>query len=216
MTRKSERISKKTAVRARIAFAVTAVVLAAIGIAILMFGLGKAQAPIPGPSPQAKVGGPFELVDETGKTVTDKTYRGKWLLVYFGYTYCPDVCPTTLNTIGVALHDLGSEAEAIQPLLITVDPERDTPETLAGYTDAFDPRLIGLTGTPQQIANAARVYGVYYRKAGEGDEYSVDHTSLVYVMDPDGRFVTFFGHDADAETMTNKLKQLLAQKGTDR
>jgi len=210
MTRKSTKISRRTASRARLAFGLTAVVLAAIGVAILLFGLGKAHAPVAGPSSQAQIGGPFELVDETGKTVTDRTYRGKWLLIYFGYTYCPDVCPTTLNTLGLALRDLGPAADAIQPLFITVDPQRDTPETLAGYTDAFDPRLIGLTGTPEQIANAAKAYRVYYRKAGEGDDYSVDHTSLIYVMDPEGRFVTFFGHDANAETMTAKLRQLLA------
>ena len=128
------------------------------------------------------IGGPFTLRTSDGATVTDQTYRGKWLLVYFGYTFCQNSCPTALMDISLVLAQLGGEADMIQPLFITVDPQRDTPDVLQQYTRSFDPRIIGLRGDPQQIAAAAQAYGAYYKrhKTGPGaDDYLIDHRSYV-------------------------------------
>ena len=138
------------------------------------------------------VGGPFSLTDGDGHPVTDQTYRGKYMLVYFGYTYCPDVCPTTLAAVGDALDKLGPKADRIAPLFITVDPKRDTVPVVKQYAAAFSPRIIGLTGSPEQIAAVAKAYRVYYaeHRTGTGpDDYSMDHSSVLYLMGPDGRFI---------------------------
>jgi len=134
------------------------------------------------------VGGPFTLVNSAGQPVTDKAYAGKWLLVYFGYTYCPDVCPTTLNNIAQALAKLGPDAQKVTPIFITVDPKRDTPKVMGQYVKSFDPRIIGLTGSAAQIAAVAKEYHVYYSaEPDKGDgAYLVDHSSFVYLMTPRG------------------------------
>jgi protein SCO1/2 len=159
----------------------------------------------------AAIGGPFALTDQTGKAVTDQTYKGKWLLVFFGFTYCPDVCPTTLNQVAQVMDRLGPLASQVQPLFITVDPARDTPPVLAQYTAAFDPRIVGLTGTPAEIAAAAKAYRVYYAKVDQGSDYSMDHSAILYVMRPDGRYEAFFAADAKADDMTAKLKSWIEQ-----
>ena len=141
------------------------------------------------------IGGPFTLSTPDGKTVTEQTYRGKWLLVYFGYTFCPNSCPTTLLEIATALKQLGPDASSVQPLFITVDPQRDTPEVMQQYTQSFDPRIIGLTGTPQQIAAVAKEYGAYYvrHQTGPGaEDYVMDHSVYLYLMDPGGNYVRAF------------------------
>lgn len=163
------------------------------------------------PAAQARIGGAFALIDETGQQVSDRTYRGRWMLVFFGFTFCPDVCPTALNEVALTLRDLGPLAARIQPLFISVDPERDTPSQLAEYTDAFDSRIVGLTGTPAEIAAAARAYGAYYRKVGGGDDYTMDHSAIIYVMNPEGRFVTSFNHMSGADRMVKALRPLLAK-----
>ena len=148
--------------------------------------------------------------------MTDQTYRGKWLLVYFGYTFCPNSCPTTLLAIAVALKKLGPDAAKVQPLFITVDPERDTPELMKQYAESFDPRIIALTGTPQQIAAAAQEYGAYYvrHKIGAGPEnYVVDHSTYLYVMDPRGKFVRAFDTNTSGDRIADALRELLAQGG---
>ncbi len=157
------------------------------------------------------IGGPFTLVDENGETVTDQDFRGKWLLVYFGYTYCPDVCPTSLARNGGAVDLLGDKGERIVPMLITVDPERDTPPKLKDYVHAFHPRMVGLTGTPEQIAQVAREYRVFYMKPPQADDrdYLVDHSSLSYLIGPDGRFVQVFGHQASPQELADQLNKLL-------
>jgi protein SCO1/2 len=151
------------------------------------------------------IGGSFTLTDGDGRTITERDLRGHYLLVYFGYTYCPDVCPTTLNEIAAALDKLGPRADAVQPVFITVDPQRDTPAVMKTYAAAFGPRMLGLTGTPEQIAAVAREYRVYYaihRDAdAKSDAYTVDHSSIVYLMDRDGRFVAPIRADAAAEQM---------------
>lgn len=157
------------------------------------------------------IGGPFTLVDQNGRTVTDADFRGRWLLVYFGFTYCPDICPTSLNRNGDALDLLGKKGEKVTPMLISIDPERDTPEKMKEYVRFFHPRMVGLTGTPEQIAAVARTYRVFYMKApgDQPDTYVVDHSSLTYLVDPDGKFVQFFRGEATPQEVADKLKPLL-------
>src|ERR1700724_1856257 len=154
------------------------------------------------------IGGPFRLTDQNGKTVTDADLKGKWSLVYFGYTHCPDACPTALNDISIALEDLGTKRDAVRPVFITVDPERDTPDALKAYVTSFDAPILALTGTPEQVAQAAKGYRVYYAKHPEsGGEYSMDHSSVIYVMDPQGRFTASFTHESTPEQISERLKQ---------
>jgi protein SCO1/2 len=138
--------------------------------------------------------------------VTDQDFRGKWLLVFFGYTRCPDVCPTTLSDIADALAKLGPLADRVQPLFVTVDPSRDTQPVLADYTAAFDPRIIGLTGSPSQIAAAAKAYNVTYAKRVIGDDYYMDHTAAVRVMRPDGTYETSFLTTSGSAEMARRLR----------
>jgi len=148
--------------------------------------------------------------------VTDQTFRGKWLLVYFGYTHCPDVCPTTLADIAELVEQLGPLAERVQPLFITIDPERDTTATVAEFVGAFDPRIIGLTGTPAEIAAAAKQYRVYYKKLpaeSASDNYLMEHSSFIYVMNPDGKYVTLFSpqQGQKPDQMASQLRQLITE-----
>jgi protein SCO1/2 len=158
------------------------------------------------------IGGPFTLSAPDGTTVTDQTYRGKWLLIYFGYTFCPTSCPTTLLEIASALQKLGPNAGKVQPLFITIDPQRDTPEVMQQYTRSFDPRILGLTGTPQQIATVAQEYGAYYvrHRTGPGaDDYVMDHSTYLYVMDPGGNFVRAFDSGTSGSHIADALRKLL-------
>ena len=158
----------------------------------------------------ALVGGPFTLTDHNGREVTEKTFLGKYMLVFFGFTFCPDVCPTELQVITAALDQLGPEADAIQPVFITVDPERDTPEVLKAYVGNFRPRLLGLTGTPEQVAAAAKAFRVYYAKvknSGSAADYMMDHSTIIYLMGPDGRFVKHMTYTTDAAKLAGELKK---------
>jgi len=157
------------------------------------------------------IGGPFELLDSSGLRVSDRDFRGKWLLIFFGYTHCPDVCPTTLNDIAETMAQLRQLAGRVQPLFITVDPERDTPQVLSEYTAAFDSRIIGLTGTPDQIAAAAKAYHVYYAKRQVGDDYYMDHTALIHVVRPDGTYETFFFTTSSPSEMANRLREMISK-----
>jgi protein SCO1/2 len=157
------------------------------------------------------IGGPFRLVDQNGKTITDADLKGKWSLVYFGYTHCPDACPTALNDIAIAFDQLGPKREAVRTVFITVDPERDTPEVLKDYVTSFDAAILALSGSPEEIARAAKAYRVYYAKHPEpGGDYSMDHSSVIYVMDPEGRFTASFTHQSTPEEIAERLKKLLA------
>jgi protein SCO1/2 len=156
------------------------------------------------------IGGSFTLVDQNGKTVTNTALEGKWLLVYFGYTHCPDACPTTLNNIALALQDLGKKSDEVRPVFITIDPERDTPQVMKDYVTAFDAPILALTGTAAEVAQAAKNYRVYYAKHPEaGGDYSMDHTSVIYVMDPKGRFTASFTGEEPPAQMAERLKKLL-------
>ena len=155
-------------------------------------------------SSTAEFGGPFSLIDQDGIRRTDMDFRGKYMLIFFGYTFCPDVCPTTLAVEAEALDKLGADASRITPIFITVDPQRDTPEKLKSYLSAFDagpsslrPKFVGLTGTDEEIAKVADGYGVYYQahldaRFGGAAEYTVDHTGHVYLMSPEGKFVAYY------------------------
>jgi len=161
------------------------------------------------------IGGPFTLVAPDGTTVTEQTYRGKWLLVYFGFTFCPDTCPTTLLEIATALEKLGPEADRLQPLFITVDPLRDTPAVMGNYTQSFHPRIIGLTGTPQQIAAVAQEYGVYYaphRTGPAAEDYVMDHGTYLYLMDPHGKFVRGFDADTPGDRLAEAVRGAMARR----
>jgi len=164
---------------------------------------------------QVQIGGPFELTDHLGNPVTDSSYQGRYTLVFFGFTFCPDVCPTTLSTISAALDMLGDDVKRVRPLFITVDPERDTPEYLREYLVHFHPGIVGLTGTPEQIKSVAKAYGVYYAKSlQEGDDpedYLVDHTSLTFFMDEDGEYAAHFSHSTQAKAMADKMKKILSE-----
>lgn len=157
------------------------------------------------------IGGPFRLVDQDGRTVTDADLKGNWLLVYFGYTRCPDACPTALNDIAIALDDLGQKRDAVRPVFITVDPEHDTPEVMKAYVESFDAPILALTGTPAQVAVAAKSYRVYYAKHPEpGGDYSMDHSSVIYVMNPDGRFTATFTPESTPAQIAERLRKLLS------
>jgi protein SCO1/2 len=146
----------------------------------------RSAAQGPGEAP----GGPFALVNQDGKSVDQSVLKGKWSVVFFGYTFCPDFCPTTLTTLGQAMDQLGPRAKDAQVVFITVDPARDTPAAMKSYISSrvFPRNMMGLTGTPAQIAQVAKEYVVYYQKDGTGPNYSMDHSTALYLMDPSGRF----------------------------
>jgi protein SCO1/2 len=183
------------------------------GIAIAI-ALVLSQPLVRAANPPVTIGGPFTLTSPDGATVTEQTYRGKWLLVYFGYTSCPDICPTALLEITAALEKLGADADRLQPLFITVDPRRDTPAVMGNYTQSFDPRIVGLTGTPQQIAAVAEEYGVYYlphRSGPDAESDLMDHSTYLYLMDPEGKFVRGFDADTQGDRIAEAVRGAMAK-----
>jgi cytochrome oxidase Cu insertion factor (SCO1/SenC/PrrC family) len=164
------------------------------------------------------IGGDFALTDQTGRAVTQKDYAGSFELIYFGYTFCPDVCPTELLTIAQTLDALPAQtAERIQPIFITIDPERDTQTVMADYVPLFYPRLVGLTGSPEQIATVAREFRVYYNKVpskeGNASDYLMDHSSFIYVMGRNGEFLDVIPYGTSKEDMVAKISQLVEKFG---
>jgi protein SCO1/2 len=160
----------------------------------------------------AKVGGPFGLTDHNGRAVTDGSFAGKYRIVYFGFASCPDICPTDLAQIGQALRRLEKSdpdlAAKVQPLFITTDPERDTPAVMKEYVDAFHPRIVGLTGSPQQVADAAKAYAVYYAKEpAEGGGYTMNHSRIIFLMDPEGAPIAMLPHDKGVDAIVAELKR---------
>ena len=182
----------------------------AFSLAVLAVALVLVLAP-PKNAGAPAVGGPFSLVNQDGKPVTERDFAGRPFLVFFGFTHCPDICPTTLFQISEMLGKMGDEGRDLRALFITVDPERDTTAMMKGYVENFGPTFIGLTGTQEQITQVARAYRVYYQKVPgkDGSPYLMDHSSIVYLLDRNGRFVTHFTHDAKAETMANAVGRLL-------
>ena len=177
-----------------------------------------AAAPPPPQSPpplEALFGGPFALTDHNGRAVTDGTFRGRFALLYFGYTFCPDLCPTNLLTVAAALEALGPEqARRVQPLFVTVDPERDDLPALRDYMAHFGPRFLALRGTPAQTRAVLKAWRIHRRKVpaeagADADDYLVDHATLTFLVGPDGKFRTLFPHDTPAGTMTATLRRYL-------
>jgi protein SCO1/2 len=195
-------------------FVVAAVLLAAALVlaagALLGLALHENPKGVGGTLLASAIGGPFHLVDQNGKAVSDADLKGKWQLLFFGYTHCPDTCPTALNEISLALDRLGKKRNEVEIVFITVDPERDTPEVLKSYVESFDAPIIALTGAADQVAQAAKAYRVYYAKHPRPDgSYDMDHSAVIYVMDPQGRFTATFTPDATADAMAERLQKLL-------
>jgi protein SCO1 len=161
--------------------------LLCFGVVLMLWG--RLSVPV---AQVAAIGGSFSLTDQNGQAVSDRDLQGRPFLVFFGFTHCPDVCPTTLFEVSEILRSLGQDADRTRALFITVDPERDTPAVMKDYLSSFDPHLAGLTGDPAAIAAVAKAYRVYYKKVPLDDGYTMDHTAIVYLMDKDGRFVAPF------------------------
>lgn len=196
------------------------VVAAVIGVAVLprlgFLGIGGVGHESDGAADSAAggdIGGPFTLVNGAGETVTEASWPGKYLLIYFGYTYCPDVCPTSLQTMTEALQQLEPTlVDKVQPIFVSVDPERDLPEDVAEYAGFFHKRLIGLTGTPEQVEAAAQAYRVYYERVEQPKSaigYLLDHSAITYLMAPDGSLAAFFKHGEDPADMAARLRTIL-------
>jgi protein SCO1/2 len=199
--------------RARlIAFVIAGFLIGAIaGAGVLLVANPQGGQPVQS-SGAALIGGPFSLVGADGKPVTDRDFRGRYMLIFFGFTHCPDICPAELQVIAQALEQLGDKAKNVVPIFITLDPERDTPEAMGNYLKSFGPNFVGLTGSPEAIAAAAKAYRVSYAKVEDKEsaaDYGVDHSALVYLMDPEGRYVTHFSYGLSAEQMAEKLGKLL-------
>jgi protein SCO1/2 len=177
----------------------------------------SAPDPVAAASGKVAFGGPFTLVDHGGRPVTEQTFRGQYTLVFFGFTYCPDVCPTTLADVATVLERLGPLAERVQPLFITVDPERDSPSVLASYVQTFHPRIVGLTGTPEQVHAAAKAYKVYYRKVDDGrGGYLMEHTAVLFLADPEGRHLEILPREMPLSKMAELVRRHLVAAGGDR
>ena len=200
----------------RIALIIAAAVFA-VAVGVLVRGSigppGGGSPPFRSATPAVVIGGPFTLVDHDGRTVTDADFRGRRMLVFFGYTYCPDVCPTTLSTITDALDLLGDQADRLARLFVTIDPARDRPEHMRAYVAHFHPAIIGLTGSAEQITDVAGAYRVFFAEVREdgadADDYLMDHSTMVYLMDEDGRFDVHFTGSTSAEDMAAKIRQRL-------
>ncbi len=187
-----------------------------IGVGILAFGglserlSGLTRMPIT--TGAARIGGPFQLTDQNGQIRTDKDFRGKYLLVFFGFLYCPDICPSTLQVVTEALERIGAKSQRLTPIFVSVDPERDTPKALKRYLSNFHPSFVGLTGTQAEVKAMAKTYKVYFRKVQNKESpgaYTVDHTSILYLMDAKGRYVGHFTHRISPKDLAAKLKARL-------
>ncbi len=160
----------------------------------------------------ALIGGDFSLVNGSGKQVQASDFRGRYMLVYFGFTHCPDICPTTLLVMKNAIDALGEKKKSIAPIFISLDPERDTPEAVGKYVTNFGDTLVGLTGSAQQIKEAANAYRVYYSRVEQQDsaaDYLIDHSGFMYLMDTRGKYIAHFSHGISESELTNKLKQFM-------
>ncbi|MGH6888373.1 MAG: SCO family protein [Rhizomicrobium sp.] len=177
----------------------------AVAAGVLLWKAGTADLAAGAQSPAA-IGGPFALTDQDHRTRTNRDFHGRWTLVYFGYTHCPDICPTTLQTIAGALRAMGPQARNFVPVFVSLDPARDSPAVLKTYLAAFGPEFVGLTGTPAQIAQVAREYRVYYARHDQpGGAYSIDHADTLYLMAPDGSFASLLDAQESAAALSTQL-----------
>ncbi|MDB5478675.1 MAG: electron transporter SenC [Alphaproteobacteria bacterium] len=188
-----------------VAWLLCLIAVLAVG-ALYLSGFGQKRLPVSSGIAVTELGGPFALVNQDGKKVTEKSWPGKYLLLYFGFTHCPDVCPLGLNKIAEAYAALPQDvARQIQPLFITVDPERDTPAELKPYIALFHPKLIGLTGSVQEIEHMTDLFKVYAQKQGGGKDYMVNHSAFTYLLAPKGGLAALFAHDVSAEDMEKQI-----------
>jgi protein SCO1 len=193
-----------------IAVALAGLLVLATGL-LLFLGYRYNPRGIAGTVLSSAIGGPFNLVDQNGRPFSDADLKGKWHLVFFGFTHCPDVCPTTLNELALAIDRLGKERDKVGIVMITVDPERDTQEALKSYIASFDAPVTALTGTQEQVAEAAKAYRVYSAKRPTGNgNYDMDHSAVIYVMDPQGRFTATFTPDTGADAIAERMQKLLS------
>ena len=177
-----------------------------VGLLVMLWALGGVR----GLTAPAAIGGPFQLTDQSGQTVTEKSLQGRPTLIFFGFTHCPDVCPTALFEISELLHAMGNDADRVNAYFVSVDPERDSKEAIKDYLSSFDPHLKGLTGDPEAIAKVLSAYRVYAKKVPLKDgDYTMDHTALTYLMDRDGKFVAPFNLDRPPEVAAAELKKYL-------
>ena len=177
-----------------------------VGLLVMLWALGGVR----GLTAPAAIGGPFQLTDQSGQTVTEKSLQGRPTLIFFGFTHCPDVCPTALIEISELLHAMGNDADRVNAYFVSVDPERDSKEAIKDYLSSFDPHLKGLTGDPEAIAKVLSAYRVYAKKVPLKDgDYTMDHTALTYLMDRDGKFVAPFNLDRPPEVAAAELKKYL-------
>ena len=177
-----------------------------IGLALMLWAMGGLRHVVA----PAAIGGPFQLTDQAGRTVTDKNMQGRPTLIFFGFTHCPDVCPTSLFEISEVLRAMGRDADRVNAYFVSVDPERDSAEAMKDYLSSFDPHLEGLTGTPDQVAKVISLYRVFARKVPLKDgDYTMDHTALIYLMDRDGKFVSPFNLKRTPEEAAADLKKYL-------
>ena len=162
---------------------------------------------------QAQVGGPFQLIDQDGRSVDQTLLNGKWSLVFFGFTYCPDFCPTTLQALEATKQQLGTDADNLQVVFISIDPPRDTPQALKTYlsSDGFPKGVIGLTGSEAQVAAAAKAYRAFYQKVGTGSDYTMNHSLTVYLMGPDGKFRSALAQDLGPERSAQLIRRVMAR-----
>jgi len=199
-------------------WAMTGVAVVALGAAFLWQSQTPADLPAPRVTGEAAITNAYTLTDHTGRSVTAVSFDGQWQLVFFGFTHCPDICPTTLATMAQVMDALGPKSARVTPIFVTVDPARDTPEVMAAYVEAFHPRMVGLTGTEAQVAEAAGNFRVWYERAEDEtapDGYTMAHSGHIYVMAPDGRFVdVWLEGDAPAETFAENLSSLIQTTGS--
>lgn len=193
--------------RLKVLFAAAVLALAVIVGSVALLWKGSPTAMVG----EALVGGPFAMTDQNGNRVTEKDFLGRYMLVFFGFTYCPDVCPTELQVMTAALADMGEDGKSIQPVFVSVDPERDTAANVKSYVENFGGGLIGLTGSPEDVATMAKAYRVYYQKndGPSGNDYTIDHSSIIYLMGPDGKFRKHFTYTTDAKALAEELRQAI-------
>jgi len=196
-------------------FAIVAIVFAGVLViaagVLLALALRETPRGAAGTALASAIGGPFQLIDQNGEPFSDADLKGKWHLIFFGYTHCPDACPTALNEMSLALDRLGMKRDEVGVVFITVDPERDTPDALKSYVQSFDAPIVALTGSSEAVAQAAKAYRVFYAKHPRPDgDYDMDHSAVIYVMNPDGRFTATFTPDSSADAIVQRLQKLIS------
>jgi protein SCO1 len=196
-------------------FALVAIVFAGVLViaagVLLTLALRETPRGAAGTALASAIGGQFQLIDQNGKPFSDANLKGKWHLIFFGYTHCPDACPTALNEMSLALDRLGIKRDEVGVVFITVDPERDTPDVMKSYVQSFDAPIVALTGSPAAVAQAAKAYRVFYAKHPRADgDYDMDHSAVIYVMNPEGRFTATFTPDSSADAIVQRLQKLIS------